>query len=275
MKVIVKIIIVVFLLFISSCGFMRTIGLYNVPPDYADSFQEANGKEFITHNNDSKNLVLNLKINKNEYSPYEEIELILKIYNISLTDTMYLYEPNLRGVVVLDSMNKKKKVLENEAIISSTIVVDKYGRRIRPTVAPDNYKLPPQDSIISNLHFRTGKKLCNLIPCVFSFERENEPGNYKVYFKFSNEEYDRIKGPVLNELKTPELNYTIRDYTEEELKIRQNVELIISAIENNSDSSSVYNLFSTFNNDYPDNVYILQLTETLKMHYFLEANKKL
>ncbi|HEY6627191.1 MAG TPA: hypothetical protein VIZ21_09560, partial [Ignavibacteriaceae bacterium] len=66
-----------------------------------------------------------------------------------------------------------------------------------------------------------------------------------------------------------------RDYTEEELKIRQNVELIISAIENNSDSSSVYNLFSTFKNDYPDNVYILQLTETLKMHYFLEANKKL
>jgi len=274
MKVIVKIIIVVFLLFISSCGFLRNIGLYNVPPDYADSFQEANGKEFIKHNNDSKNLLLNLKINKNEYSPYEEIELILKIYNISRTDTMYIYEPNLRGVVVIDSMNKKKKVLENEAIISSTIVVDKYGRRISPTVAPDNYKLPPKDSIISNLHFRMGKKLCNLIPCVFSFERENEPGNYKVYFKFSNEEYDRIKGPVLNEIKTPELNYTIRDYTKEELKIRQNVELIISAIENNSDSSSVYNLFSTFKNDYPDNVYILQLTETLKMHYFLEANKK-
>ncbi len=46
-------------------------------------------------------------------------------------------------------------------------------------------------------------------------------------------------------------------------------------MENNSDSSSVQKLFSNFKDDYPDNVYIPQLTETLKIYYSLEANKKL
>jgi hypothetical protein len=272
-RIIAHFIIIISLLFISSCGFLRTIGLYNTPPDYADSFKNGLGKEFIKHNNDSKNLLLTLKTTKTKYSPYEEIELILKVNNISLTDTMYLYKPNLRGVVVLDSNNRKKKVLEYETTCCGVIVVDKYGRRINPTVAPDNFKLPPQDSLITKLSFRTGNRLCPLVTCFFSFVRENAPGDYKIYFQYSNEEYDRLKGPVLIEIKSEEINYTVRDYTKDELNIRQDVESIISALKNNSDSSNVYSLFSSFETNYPDNVYISQLSESLKTHYYLEAKK--
>lgn len=95
MKILLSVLLVIIVLMLSSCGFFRSIGLYNVPPNYSETYEEITGKKFIDHQNKNDNLRLKLIAIKKEYSPYEEIELLLKIYNTSSSDTMYLYEPGL------------------------------------------------------------------------------------------------------------------------------------------------------------------------------------
>ena len=115
MKFLLGILFLLMIFILTSCDFLRSIGLYNVPPNYSETYEEITGKKFIDHQNKNDNLRLTLITLKKEYSPYEEIELKLKVENISNADTMYLYEPGLypptfyTEIVVKDNLRQKAK----------------------------------------------------------------------------------------------------------------------------------------------------------------------
>jgi len=281
MKILLSVLLVIIVLMLSSCGFFRSIGLYNVPPNYSETYEEITGKKFIDHQNKKDNLRLTLVSLKKEYSPYEEIELKLIVENISNADTMYLYETGLypstfpyRELIVTDSLNKKIKVLEDIAHVSRTAMVDNYGRIITPTVAPNNSRIAPKDSLIKVLSFRTGKRICDDIECRFTFKRENVPGNYQTYYIQYHEEYDEMKGPISEKINSSVTNYKILNYTSEELEIRNKVKEIIYEVYRGKDSLFVDSLYSSFLSNYSDNIYVTQLKEFLELYSSLRKNKK-
>ena len=280
MKSIYKILIILTIPNLVSCSLFRSIGLYNVPPNYSETYEDLTDKKFINHSNKKDNLVLKLISDKKEYSPYEEIELKLKIENKSKTDTMYLYEPGVfsttfpyREVVVKDTMNKKIKVLEEIAYVDYTATVDDYGRRINPTIAPDNTRIAPGDSLIKLLSFRTGKRICDNIECRLTFNRENIPGNYTAYYTQNHEEYDEIKGPIFTKIISSETEFNISNYTKEELAIREKVNGIISAVYSEKDSTMIDSLYSIFKEDYPTSTYFPQIKEFLELYSSVRKNK--
>lgn len=281
MKILLSVLLVIIVLMLNSCGFFRSIGLYNVPPNYSETYEEIMDTKFIQHSNKKDNLTLTIESIKKEYSPYEEIELLLKIFNTSSSDTMFLYEPGLypstfpyRELIVTDSLNKKIKVLEDIAYVSRTAMVDNYGRIITPTVAPNNSRIAPKDSLIKILSFRTGKRICDDIECRFTFKRENEPGNYNAFYIQYHEEYDEIKGPIPTKITSPETVYSVSNYTKEELAIREKVNEIISAVYSEKDSSIIDSLYINFNDKYSDNIYVTQLKEFLELYSSVRKNKK-
>ena len=280
MKVILKILFVFLFPFIASCGLFRTIGLYNVPPNYFETYQELTGRMFVPHSNSTDSLKLTLKSLKQEYSPYEEIKLELKVFNLS-SDTIFIYEPALsattfpyRKLIITDSLYKKVIVLDYTVWIDYVTIVDDYGRRINPTIAPDGFRISPKDSLIKMLSFRTGDRITKDLYGTFSFLRENKPGKYIAYYIQNHEEYDAIKGPIPTKIKSSEVEYRVINYTNDELTIRNEVKEIISAVNDNSDSLKAENLFSEFKNKNPDNVYIAQINEYLKSYFSLKNYKK-
>lgn len=281
MKIILKIIILFLIPVLASCGLFRTLGLYNVPPNYFETYEEVTGKKFIPHSNKTDSLILTLGSISKFYSPYEEIKLELKVINLG-SDTIFIYEPGLsastfpyRELIIKDNLNKKIKVLDYTAWVDYAVLVDDYGRRIVPTIAPDGFKVSPKDSLIKILSFRTGNRISDDIYCHFSFLRENIPGVYKANYTQYHEEYDKIKGPIPTKLISSETMYKILNYTDEELKIRDEVLEIIEAVNDNVDSLKIDNLFSRFKNKNSENIYIPQIQEYLKTYFTLKNyNKK-
>lgn len=265
---------------LSSCGFFRSIGLSNVIPNYSETYEEITGKKFIDHQNKKENLRLTLIALKKEYSPYEEIELKLKVENTSNLDTMYLYEPGLypspffREIFIRDSLGKKHKVLEETYSIDYAAIVDDYGRRISPTIAPDNERLAPGDSIVKVFSFKTGKRICDNVECRLTFKRENIPGNYSAYYVQNNEEYDNISGPIPTKLTSSETDYIVSNYTKEELIVREKVNEIISAVYGEKDSSKIDSLYFNFKENYPTSIYIPQIKEFLELYSSVRKNEK-
>ena len=280
MRFLLSILLIIISTILTSCSFLRSIGLYNGPPNYSETYETLTGKKFINHSNNKDNLVLKLISVKNEYSPYEEIGLKLKVENVSKTDTMYLYKPGLdpsghySELDIRDSLGKKQKVLEDTYTIDYTETVDDYGRRIIPTIAPDNTKLAPGDSIIKLLSFRTGKRICDNIECRLTLKRENIPGNYTAYYTQNHEEYDEIKGPLPTKIASSKIEYNVLNYTKEELAIREKVNGIISAVYNEKDSTMIDSLYSNFKENYPTSFYIPQLKEFFELYSSVRKNKK-
>jgi hypothetical protein len=280
MKILLSVFLVIIVLMLGSCGFFRSIGLYNVPPNYSETYEEITGKKFIDHQNKKDNLRLTLVALKKEYSPFEEIELKLKVENISNADTMYLYEPGLypsafyTEIVIRDNLGKKQKVLEETYSIDYTVIVDDYGRRINPTIAPNHAKLAPGDSITKVLSFKTGKRICDNVECRLTFNRENIPGNYTAYYIQNNEEYDDIKGPIPTKITSSETVYSVSNYTKEELAIREKVNEIISAVFSEKNSSIIDSLYINFNDKYSDNIYAAQLKAFLELYSSVRKNRK-
>ena len=185
------------------------------------------------------------------------------------------YSPPLRELVVRDSLNREMRVLEYSAGGNEAIMKDKYGRRIKPTIAPNGFKLSPKDSLIKILSFRTGEKITKDLYGSFTFVRENKPGKYKANYIQGHEEYDEIKGPIPTKIKSTEAEYRVSNYTNDELAIRDEVKKITSAVNNNSDSLIIEVLFSKFRNKHPNNIYIPQIKEYLRTYFFLKNyNKK-
>lgn len=261
---------VFFLSVINSCGFFRSIGLYNVPPDYADTFKEVNGRDFINHSNITANLLVELTPLGYEYSPYDTIEMKVKIVNVSTLDTMYISEPRMlaanyptQGIVVTDTGGKRMRVLDYIQTVDGAIIADKYGRKIKNTLAPDGYRLPPRDSVINIIRFVCGKINLNLDS---ELKRENKPGYYTAYYTQPHEEYDRIKGPIRTRLFSNKVHFKISDYTEEQINIKERVNEIIKAINDKSDNLKIQSLFTDFKNDYPGNLYIPRLQKFIDLY---------
>jgi hypothetical protein len=260
---------------LSSCGFFRSIGLYNTPPAYADTFEEINGFPFIDHANKASNLVLELLTTQKVFSPYDSIKLKIKVFNCSLTDTMFIrgfhssyYSQDL---IVTDSSNHKMKIIEWEKwACPRVIIVDGYGRKIKHTLAPNGIKLAPKDSLLGTLAYKTGIKITPPgLSQILSIERENEPGIYQAYYIFEHEEYDNVNGPIEIKIKTDTVVYNVRNYTFEESEIRNEAVRIANEIDCSTNSFSADSLFESFISKYPESIYVEQLTE------FLELKKSL
>ncbi len=196
------------LLLLNSCGFFRSIGLYNVPPDYADTFEEINGIKFIDHPNLTSNIILELTSTQKMFSPYDSIKLRLRATNLSTIDTMYVGTLSLSSsypfteLIVTDSINMKMKLLTYTEHLDYSATVDDYGRIVNPTIAPYSYfKFDPKHSRTKELNFQTGSGLFPTIYAVaFSLKKENIPGHYKSYYVQNHEEYDNIKGKINTKL---------------------------------------------------------------------------
>lgn len=267
-------------MFFSSCSFFRSVGLYNTPPKYSETYEEITGQKFISHQNKTENLILTLKSVKQEYSPYEEIQLVLKVFNNS-TDTMFIYEPQLSGadypfrtLIIKDSLGKQIKVTEYTLNVDYAAIADKYSRVIKPTIAPNSPRVNPMDSLIKHFSFRTGKRIIQDMNGIFTLLRENLPGTYTVKYVQGHEEYDEVKGPIKTKLESTEISYKIAGYTDEELFIRKEAEEILSAVNKKVDSLKIDSLYSLFKVNHPGNLYIPQIKEYLSTYYGVQNYKK-
>ncbi|HCY75369.1 MAG TPA: hypothetical protein DHV28_05570 [Ignavibacteriales bacterium] len=275
MKIIFIRVFVLALLLLNSCGFFRSIGLYSVPPDYADTFEEIKGIKFINHFNKTSNLVLDLTTTQNVFSPYDSIKIKYKISNLSQTDTMHINSIHpyyyYTDLFITDTLNKRINPIEWSRDRGIQIIdEDEYGRRIKPILALNGARLPPMDSITGIISFKIGSMI---VPKVYStyarFESENVPGKYYVYYVLKHEEYDNIKGPITTKLISDTVEYFVRNLTEEELLIKNEATQIVQIIDVGKNFEMADSLLLNFNNKYPKNYYYSSLVK------FLEAKKEL
>lgn len=282
MKTVFLGVFVLSLLLLNSCGFFRSIGMYNVPPDYADTFEEINGIPFIDHPNLTSNIVLELTSTQKEFSPYDSIKFILSATNLSAIDTMYVGTLSLLGsypyteLIVIDSINRKMKLLTYTKHPDYSVRVDDYGRIVNPTIAPYSYfKLDPQYSRTKELNFQTGSSIFPPIYAVaFSLNRENIPGHYKSYYIQYHEEYDRLKGPIKSKLVSDTVEYCVRNYTEEELVIKSEAKTIIDIIEEQKNVDTIDNLIMNHKVKYPNSYYYPELVKFWDAKKSVEINRK-
>jgi hypothetical protein len=154
------------------------------------------------------------------------------------------------------------------------IRVDEYGRKINVLAPNNSIKIAPGDSLIKTFEFKAGDRICDHPDCKLILKRENNPGKYNVYYVQYHEEYDEIKGPVSVELKSSETIYQISDYSIEESGIRNEVNEIISSVYSNKDSLVTDSLFSQFAINHPNNFYLPQLQEFLKVSPYIRKRNK-
>lgn len=282
MKTVFLGVFVLSLLLLNSCGFFRSIGMYNVPPDYADTFEEINGIPFIDHPNLTSNIVLELTSTQKEFSPYDSIKFILSATNLSAIDTMYVGTLSLLGsypyteLIVIDSINRKMKLLTYTKHPDYSVRVDDYGRIVHPTIAPSSYfKFDPQHSRTNELNFQTGSSIFPSIYAVaFSLKRENIPGHYKSYYIQDHEEYDKIIGPINTKLISDTVEYYVRNYTEEELVIKSEAKTIIDKIEEQKDIEIIDNLIMNHKVKHPKSYYYPELVKFWEAKKSVEINRK-
>lgn len=266
------------LLLLNSCGFFRSIGLYNIPPDYADTFEEINGIKFIDHPNKTSNIVLELTATQKEFSPYDSIKLKLKISNISLTDTMYIISIHQyyydRDLIVTDSLNKRMKIIEWPKDHGGVNIVDEFGRKIKNILVPNGTKLGPQKFYEAIISFETGKKIIpHILANLISMKRENSPGTYKAYYIQEHEEYDNLKGPIRTEIKSNIVNYSVRNYTQEETSIRNNAIEVVNKIEEIEGLCLADSLLQEFKLKHPESIYSEQINKFIELKKVLEKSK--
>ena len=285
MKTVFLGVFVLSLLLLNSCGFFRSIGMYNVPPDYADTFEEINGIKFIDHPNLTSNIVLELTSTQKEFSPNDSIKLILKVINLSSTDTMYISKPKLynsnifnQELIVKDSTNKTQRIFEHYRNIDFAIRGDDYGRKVSSTIAPYGEKISPLSTQNYFFSIKTGEKILPPLFGIVNLIRESKPGYYYAFYYQQHEEYDNIKGPVYTMLTSDTVLYSIRPYTDEETVIRNEAKDLVSKIDSTQNFEYADNLLNAFNKRYPENPYktgmidFLNLKKDLKKY---ESEKKL
>jgi len=270
------------LLLLNSCGFFRSIGMYNVPPDYADTFEEINGIKFIDHPNLTSNIILELTSTQKMFSPYDSIKLRLRATNLSTIDTMYVGTLSLSSsypfteLIVTDSINMKMKLLTYTEHLDYSATVDDYGRIVNPTIAPYSYfKFDPKHSRTKELNFQTGSSIFPAIYAVaFSLKRENIPGHYKSYYVQNHEEYDNIKGKINTKLISNTVEYYVRNYTEEELVIKSEAKTILDKIEEQKDLENIDNLIMNHKVKHPNSYYYPELVMFWEAKKSVEINRK-
>lgn len=285
MKTVFLGVFILFLLLLNSCGFFKSTGLYNIPPDYAETFEEINGTPFIDHPNLTSNIVLELTPTQKVFSPYDSIKLILRVINLSSTDTMYISKPKIynsdilnQKLVVKDSTNKTQRIFEHYTNIDFAIRRDDYGRKVSGTIGHYGEKISPLSTQNYFFSIKTGEKILPPLFWLVNFIRENRPGNYYSFYYQRHEEYDNIKGPVYTKLTSDTALYSIRPYTDEETIIRNEAKDLVSKIDSTQNLEYADNWLSAFNKRYPENPYktgmidFLNLKKDLKKY---ENEKKL
>lgn len=260
------------LFLLNSCGFFRSIGLYNVPPDYAETFEEINGIPFIDHPNLTSNIVLELTPTQKVFSPYDSIKLILKVINLSSTDTMYISKPKIynsdilnQKLVVKDSTNKTQRIFEHYTNIDFAIRRDDYGRKVSGTIGHYGEKIYPLSTQNYFFSIKTGEKILPPQFWLVNFIRENRPGNYYSFYYQQHEEYDNIKGPVYTMLTSDTALYSIRPYTDEETVIRNEAKDLVSKIDSTQNLEYADNWLNAFNMRYPENPYKTGMIDFLNL----------
>jgi len=267
---------------LSSCGFFRSIGLYNTPPDYADTFEEINGVSFIDHPNKTSNLVLKLSTTQKVFSPYDSIYLQLKITNLSNDYTMYVVPSGLnvysylnQELIVTDSINRKLKITNSTVPVDYTSIADDYGRIVKPTLAPNSiYMIEPRQTRNNELKFQTGNSIFPVLyEMAFAMKKENSPGSYNAYYVLSHEEYDNIIGPKKTKLISNTIEYLVRNYTEEELLEKKDVKFIVEKIDRGKNLEIVDSLIISYQKKYPNSYYSHDLLEFWESKKILEKKE--
>ena len=268
---------------LSSCGFFRSIGLYNTPPDYSDTFEEINGFPFIDHANKVSNLVLELSTTQKVFSPFDSISLQLKIINLSNDNTMYVlplgltfYSYLYQELIVTDSTTRKLKVTNSRTPFDYSAIVDDYGRVVKPTLAPYSiYKIEPGQTRNKDLTFQTGKSIFPVLYAMaFSMKKENFPGCYYAYYSLGHEEYDNVKGPIKTKLISNTIEYFVREYTEAELQMKKDAQFIINKIDAGKNLDIIDSLIMSYQKDYPTSYYTQDLNEFWGSKKILEKIEK-
>lgn len=274
-----KIILSVFITAISltaySCGVMRSLGLYNVPPPYSETYKEYFHTKCIDHPNSRENLSLYIKPVKEVFSPFEEIEIEVGIINHSKVDSMCCYTPYIVGnpwsgnnLDVRDWKNHKFDLVNVRSSACYVVEVDNYGRRLSPSIFSSGKIINPQDTLREILKFSTGVRYPSLLePAseIFSrmyAKRENAPGKYTIHYEQNHEELDEIKGPIeAGKLISDTVEYYVRDYTSEELNLKKDVADILEGLIGRTHTrNTTDSLITLLSQRYPNNFYL----ETVK-----------
>lgn len=281
-----KIILSVFITAISltaySCGVMRFLGLYNVPPSYCDDFQKHFKRSCPKHNNSKSNLSIYIRPCKRTFSPYEEIEVEVGVINHSTLDTMWCFIPSHtssnpwsgNNLDIRDSFKHKLSLGEPGLCVDFAIDLDDYRRRVSPSIFSYGKIINPQDTLIKVLKFNTGLRYPDLLKNKHELlsrayaKRENLPGKYTVHYEQNHEEFDEMKGPVeAGIIVSDTIEYYVRDYTSEELNLKKDVADILEGLIGRTHTRNVTDsLITRLSERYPDNFY-LETVKGYAAHY--------
>jgi hypothetical protein len=270
-------------LFIYSCGVMRSLGLYNVPPSYSETYEEYFHKKCIDHSNSRENLSIYIKPIKEVFSPFEDVEIEAIITNSSPKDTMYIFHVGIKGLSVYDSTNRHIPTYVDKGCVLRVFVADKFGRYLTSTVLGDCVPIAPQNSLIKSISFNTGLHLPDTIKKTDAFiprvgpriEKENFPGKYTAFYRQKHQELDQIKGFFnVDDLVSDTVEFYVRDYTPEEKQMRGEVADIFYGAHNGNSRQTTDSLIALFSHKYPDNFYVQQLKYDSNMFYIIDSLNK-
>lgn len=215
----------------------------------------------LNHRNLRENLEFKLFTPKDSYYSGEQIPLILKLTNSSLSNTLLIYQPRYapysssNPMVVVSPSGTR--VGPNRVIVWNTRVrhIDKNGREVVKVTIP-SIRLAPKDTInftyddaLNNYgetnHFLLDFKLPGML----------KTGIYKVFFKHKHLELDDKGGPILRDITSDTLNLIIKQFSDsiesEYLTYRFiSDSLFFRTRDRNLD------LINNYRNEYPNSVYL-------------------
>ncbi len=283
-KILSAVIITAFAFTAISCGVMRSLGLYNVPPPYSETYEEYFHKKCINHANKRENLSLYIKPVKKVFSPFEDVIIEAIIKNSSPIDTMYVFYVGITNLSVSDSANRKTPIFVRTVWACPIVItIDEYGRYLTSTVLTDSVPIAPRDSLFKEIVFNTGLRLPDIIKKTDAFmprvgpriEQENRPGKYTAYYRQKHQELDQIKGFYnVEDILSDTVEFYIRDYTPEEKQMRNEVADIFYGAHNGNSRQTTDSLITLFSHKYPDNFYLQQLKYDSDMFYIRDSLKR-
>lgn len=271
----------------SSCGVMRSIGLYNTSPSYCDELEESFNKKCPDHNNSINNLSIYIRPCKNIFSPYEEIEIEVGIINHSDVDAMSCYKPDYiwdpwseSDLDIRDSLNHKLDLLDGRQVDYVT-TIESNGRRLSPSVFTSEVIINPQDTLIEIFKINPGTRYPDLLKNRNKFlfqalaKRENLPGKYSIYYEQKHEELDKIRGLIpAGKLVSDTVEYYVRDYTPEEANLRKDVAGILEGVIGQTyDKNTADSLITKLSERFPDNFYLEMVKIYAANYFYLDTPK--
>jgi hypothetical protein len=269
-KFIIAILFILSTIIFTSCSVFRTLGLYNVPPPYSDSYEEFHGKP-LQHLNKAENISMYLSSDKESYYPGEPITISCIMINHSKTDTMGVNSPfafKSPNIRILNSSGKRVDYHGNDIEVFAcpvAIAYDEFGRQLNVS---SQKQIPPNSKIeftirIDRNYYNNSYKIWSksqvgeILERAYKLNiRELAPDIYTLTCYANHTVFDEIEGPQNVWLNSDTLNIEIMKPGDSQINQKEEYTQIIRAIMELDSLDNIFKLGKTYENNYPQGIYM-------------------